>query len=70
MKILIVLISYDTLGISGEKTGFWIEDALIKHGALCSKGKDWKSYIKQDGLLISGQNPAFSVAVENYYCKY
>ncbi len=42
---------------------FLLEDELIKHGANYSKGKDWGSYVKQDGLLITGQNPASSKAV-------
>jgi putative intracellular protease/amidase len=42
---------------------FLLEDELIRQGAHYSKGKDWESYVKQDGLLITGQNPASSVAV-------
>ena len=42
---------------------FLLEDALTKLGAHYSKGKDWSSYVKQDGLLITGQNPASSEAV-------
>lgn len=42
---------------------FLLEDELTKHGAHYSKGKDWESYVKQDGLLITGQNPASSAAV-------
>jgi len=44
---------------------FLLEDELTKHGALYSKGYDWASYTKQDGLLITGQNPASSEAVAN-----
>lgn len=42
---------------------FLLEDELRKQGALYSKGADWSSYTKQDGLLITGQNPASSEAV-------
>ena len=37
---------------------FLLEDELKKQGALYSKGDDWNSYVKKDGLLITGQNPA------------
>ena len=42
---------------------FLLEDELKKHGAIYTKGDDWSSYVKQDGLLITGQNPASSKAV-------
>ena len=42
---------------------FLLEDDLVKNGAHYSKGNDWESYVKQDGLLITGQNPASSRAV-------
>lgn len=42
---------------------FLLEDELTKHGAHYSKGADWASYTKQDGLLITGQNPGSSEAV-------
>lgn len=42
---------------------FLLEDELTKQGALYSKANDWESYVKQDGLLITGQNPASSAAV-------
>ncbi len=41
---------------------FLLEDELQNLGAHYSKGKDWSSYVKQDGLLITGQNPASSAA--------
>jgi len=41
---------------------FLLEDELKKLGALYSKGDDWSSYVKTDGLLITGQNPASSEA--------
>jgi len=39
---------------------FLLEDELTKHGAHYSKGADWGSYVKQDGFLITGQNPGSS----------
>jgi len=39
---------------------FLLEDELQKLGAKYSKGADWSSYVKKDGLLITGQNPASS----------
>ena len=42
---------------------FLLEDELKKLGALYSKGDNWSSYVKEDGLLITGQNPASSEAV-------
>jgi putative intracellular protease/amidase len=39
---------------------FLVEDELKKLGGLYSKGPDWGSYVRQDGLLITGQNPASS----------
>lgn len=48
---------------------FLLEDELKKHGAIYSKGNDWESYVKQDGLLITGQNPASSKAVAELLLK-
>ncbi|MBC7488584.1 MAG: type 1 glutamine amidotransferase domain-containing protein [Cytophagaceae bacterium] len=39
---------------------FLLEEELKKNGAHYSKGEDWTPYVKQDGLLITGQNPASS----------
>ena len=39
---------------------FLVEDELKKLGGDYSKGDDWQSYVLQDGLLITGQNPASS----------
>ncbi len=44
---------------------FLLEDELKSLGALYTKGNDWSSYVKQDGLLITGQNPGSSEAVAN-----
>lgn len=46
-----------------EVVPFLLEDELTKQGAIYSKEADWSSYTKQDGLLITGQNPASSEAV-------
>lgn len=48
---------------------FLLEDELKKHGALYTKGADWGSYVKQDGLLITGQNPGSSEAVAKLLLK-
>lgn len=48
---------------------FLLEDELKKNGALYSKGKDWAAYAKQDGLLITGQNPGSSEAVAKLLLK-
>jgi len=42
---------------------FLLEDALTQLGAHYTKGNDWASYVRQDGLLVTGQNPASSGAV-------
>ena len=42
---------------------FLLEDALIANGAVYSKGANWAPYAVEDGLLITGQNPASSKLV-------
>lgn len=39
---------------------FLLEDELIKRGGDYQKVADWNAFAIQDGLLISGQNPASS----------
>jgi putative intracellular protease/amidase len=39
---------------------FLVEDVLKQNGGTFSAGKDWESHVVQDGLLITGQNPASS----------
>jgi putative intracellular protease/amidase len=39
---------------------FLVEDKMKQLGANYSKAEDWKSYVKIDGKLITGQNPASS----------
>ena len=41
---------------------FLVEDMLKEKGGDYSKGADWASYVVEDGLLITGQNPASSEA--------
>lgn len=41
---------------------FLVEDELKTLGGIYSKGPDWDSYVLQDGLLITGQNPGSSTA--------
>lgn len=43
-----------------EVVPFLLEDELKNLGATYSKGSDWSSYVKKDGLLITGQNPGSS----------
>ncbi|WP_416985097.1 type 1 glutamine amidotransferase domain-containing protein [Streptomyces sp. T028] len=43
-----------------EVVPFLVEDELTKLGGLYSKTDDWHPYVLQDGLLITGQNPASS----------
>ncbi|SHM82662.1 type 1 glutamine amidotransferase domain-containing protein [Flavobacterium xinjiangense] len=42
---------------------FLLEDALQTNGATYSKVGDWQPYAVEDGLLITGQNPASSKLV-------
>lgn len=42
---------------------FLLEDALKENGAIYSKVEDWLPYAVEDGLLITGQNPASSKLV-------
>jgi putative intracellular protease/amidase len=39
---------------------FLVEDMLKENGGIYSKGDDWAPYALEDGLLITGQNPASS----------
>jgi len=42
---------------------FLVEDELKAKGGIFSKVDDFKSYVVEDGLLITGQNPQSSAAV-------
>lgn len=48
---------------------FLIEDKMNQLGAHYSKTDDWKSYVKVDGKLITGQNPASSEAAAKELLK-
>lgn len=39
---------------------FLVEDELKAKGGIYSSGSDWAPYVLEDGLLITGQNPASS----------
>jgi putative intracellular protease/amidase len=41
---------------------FLVEDMLKENGGHYSKADDWQVHVQQDGLLITGQNPASSAA--------
>lgn len=41
---------------------FLVENMLKEKGGHYSKAEDWQVYVQQDGLLITGQNPASSAA--------
>ncbi|MEJ8570725.1 type 1 glutamine amidotransferase domain-containing protein [Microbaculum marinum] len=43
-----------------EVVPYLVEDELKAKGSIYSKGPDWGSYVVQDGLLITGQNPGSS----------
>ena len=45
---------------------FLLEDVLQDNGANYVKGDDWQSYVVEDGLLITGQNPASSEATAEH----
>ena len=48
---------------------FLVEDMLKENGGIYSKKGDWESYVVEDGLLITGQNPASSEAVAEILLK-
>lgn len=51
----------DGVGLT-DVVPFLVEDELKAKGGIYSRGPDWASYVIQDGLLISGQNPGSSAA--------
>ncbi|WP_022928866.1 type 1 glutamine amidotransferase domain-containing protein [Patulibacter americanus] len=51
----------DGVGLT-DVVPFLVEDMLKERGGVYSKGDDWASYVVQDGLLITGQNPGSSAA--------
>lgn len=44
---------------------FLLQDELNNRGGLYRQGPDWAPFCVEDGLLITGQNPASSAAVAN-----
>ena len=48
---------------------FSVQEMLIENGAFYSKGPNWYPYLQEDGLLISGQNPASAVLVAEALLK-
>ena len=48
---------------------FLVEDMLKDNGAEYSKVEDWNPYAIEDGLLITGQNPASSESVAELLLK-
>lgn len=48
---------------------FLVEDMLKEKGGKYSKAEDWQVYVQQDGLLITGQNPASSAATAEVLLK-
>jgi len=50
--------SEETVSGLKEVVPFLVEDMLIENGAIYSKGADWSEYAIEDGVLITGQNPA------------
>lgn len=48
---------------------FLLEDELKNKGGIYSKKEDWASHIVKDGLLITGQNPASSIAAAKELLK-
>lgn len=52
-----------------EVVPFSLESKLKERGAKYSKGPDWNSYVVEDGLLLSGQNPQSSEEVASKLLK-
>ena len=52
-----------------EVVPFLIEDEFKKLGGHYQKGADWSSFVLEDGLLITGQNPASSADVAKALLK-
>ncbi len=48
---------------------FLLEDALKANGGNYEKAADWESYVVEDGLLITGQNPASSEETAKHLLK-
>ena len=46
-----------------EVVPFLLEDELINNGGYYQKADDWHEFDVEDGLIITGQNPASSALV-------
>ena len=49
---------------------FLLEDELIQRGGNYQKADDWHSFVIQDGLIITGQNPASSALTAETLLKH
>jgi putative intracellular protease/amidase len=58
----------DAVGLT-EIVPVLVEDTMIRLGAKYSKAGDWEVYTRQDGNLITGQNPASSEQVAKLVLK-
>ncbi|WP_439860032.1 type 1 glutamine amidotransferase domain-containing protein [Pseudomonas sp. MBLB4136] len=52
-----------------EVVPFLLEDMLKEKGGHYSRADDWQSHVAEDGLLITGQNPASSAAAAEALLK-
>ncbi len=52
-----------------EVVPFLVEDMLKENGGIYSKGADWGPYALEDGMLITGQNPASAELVAELLMK-
>lgn len=59
----------DAVGLTNV-VPFLVEDMLKEHGGQYSKAEDWQVHVQQDGLLITGQNPASSEAIAEALLKF
>jgi putative intracellular protease/amidase len=53
-----------------EVVPFLLEDELITRGAEYQKAEDWHAFAVQDGLIITGQNPASSTLAAEKLLKH
>lgn len=58
----------DAVGLT-KVLPFLLEDMLKKRGGIYEKGVDWASHVVVDKKLVTGQNPASSVAVATEMLK-
>src|SRR5690606_4972560 len=58
----------DAVGLT-DIVPFLVEDMLKEKGGQYSKAEDWQVYVQEDGLLITGQNPASSAATAEALLK-